>query len=743
MKPRRHVHEIALFILVILHLGLSLLNISKMNEYVDYDEGTYLLIARLINNGYYPYRDIFAVHPPLYYYLLAFWLKIFGDSYIMGRLLSIVLGIIAVVLAYFVGLNLRSKTLGIMFSMAVALDPTLLRINMLVLHDSLIEAFTLASLYFFTRYLMTKQLRWACLSLVIAGLASTVKFTILPYLVALFLVLILSLDEDSWGYVKSGLRVILSEKQIILVLILYLFITSISVSFLMSFPSYFTRNVLVVLGVHPPTLVWHKYTGLLIVIAWLALTIYVFNCKYISKLAKILTASVRHWKEVIFMAISVVLAKVAIEIPLGYLISSSYFTQTYLSQSGRYLPFIGIFSVINKILSNLQAGKPEFILGFVPFFFLGATILLISLKGTTMSWNSYLSLLLILNTVMYLLIFPILPNIRFMNPLLLVFYLFIFSSLVESNISPKKFAGIITITILFFSMVDFGLILNYPSGSLELAWAVNTNTLRYDARAYLSDHPCNLTFSVNPMNAYYMDLDTVPYVVDSFGMLYLNGYPPSEFIHDLQEYGVDCIITSTWMAGAMSKSSRLYNVYAPIQNFVLINGSLLFSESFSNGDFISIFRVDDTHLDASKALGISSRNGKLAIWRNVNTTVYVYPTLSDISFNKQTVVRPLSENAFSIIWYSPTGRFAEGIAILNKTSIFIRILSTQDINITVEFEGIAVSANGALLSPGDRVNAVELYTNGQRFTVTGRLYYEKNGRLEAGSTILLATCQKT
>jgi len=42
------------------------------------------MIARLINQGYLPYRDIFAVHPPLFYYMLALWLRIFGDNYVVG-----------------------------------------------------------------------------------------------------------------------------------------------------------------------------------------------------------------------------------------------------------------------------------------------------------------------------------------------------------------------------------------------------------------------------------------------------------------------------------------------------------------------------------------------------------------------------------------------------------------------------------------------------------------------------------
>lgn len=85
----------------------------SMDEFSDYDEGTYLLIARSINQGYLPYRDIFAVHPPLFYYLLALWLRIFGDSLIAGRLLSMFIGILSVFLGYSIGSKLGGEDTGL------------------------------------------------------------------------------------------------------------------------------------------------------------------------------------------------------------------------------------------------------------------------------------------------------------------------------------------------------------------------------------------------------------------------------------------------------------------------------------------------------------------------------------------------------------------------------------------------------------------------------------------------------
>ncbi|WP_297497914.1 glycosyltransferase family 39 protein, partial [Thermococcus sp.] len=108
------IKRILLFSALILYYLLTRLwGISgAMNEYFDYDEGTYLLIARFINHGILPYRDVIAVHPPFYYYLLALWMRIFGDSYVVGRSLSVVLGLAAVYVAYLTGRELRDWKLG-------------------------------------------------------------------------------------------------------------------------------------------------------------------------------------------------------------------------------------------------------------------------------------------------------------------------------------------------------------------------------------------------------------------------------------------------------------------------------------------------------------------------------------------------------------------------------------------------------------------------------------------------------
>src|SRR5438132_7044256 len=55
------------------------------------DEGMHLLAAQLVNAGKRPYLDFFYQHPPLYAYVTAGWLKVFGDSWRSAHALSALL----------------------------------------------------------------------------------------------------------------------------------------------------------------------------------------------------------------------------------------------------------------------------------------------------------------------------------------------------------------------------------------------------------------------------------------------------------------------------------------------------------------------------------------------------------------------------------------------------------------------------------------------------------------------------
>ena len=66
------------------------------------DEGYYIYASEQIVHGAIPYKDIFLLHAPLYFYILAVLFKIFGPLVIVGRILNyiICLGILVAALAF-------------------------------------------------------------------------------------------------------------------------------------------------------------------------------------------------------------------------------------------------------------------------------------------------------------------------------------------------------------------------------------------------------------------------------------------------------------------------------------------------------------------------------------------------------------------------------------------------------------------------------------------------------------------
>ncbi|HWU41276.1 MAG TPA: hypothetical protein VN203_26785, partial [Candidatus Acidoferrum sp.] len=55
------------------------------------DEGMHLLAGQLVNAGKRPYLDFFYQHPPLYAYLTAGWMRVFGDNWRSAHVLSALL----------------------------------------------------------------------------------------------------------------------------------------------------------------------------------------------------------------------------------------------------------------------------------------------------------------------------------------------------------------------------------------------------------------------------------------------------------------------------------------------------------------------------------------------------------------------------------------------------------------------------------------------------------------------------
>ena len=599
----------ALVLVTAVYLATRLWAVSgAMNEYFDYDEGTYLLIARFINHGILPYRDVIAVHPPFYYYLLALWMRIFGDGYVVGRSLSVVLGLAAIYVAYLTGRELRDWKLGALFATLITLDPVMVQMNSLVFHETSIELFTLLSLYSFVRYFKGGGLKQAYFSLFWAGLGTTSKFTIIPYAVALYFTVLFLEIKVSRKHLEGVSRAFLSRKQVYILLGSYALLISIFVSVVVLFPSDFMRSILIVPGVHGVETIGQLISVGVFLVIWSTLTVYAFRIRYIHPLLETCRELIENLYLALKLAVALIIPKLIVELPLGLLVSRDYVHQTYLSQSARYAPIINPFEYMDFILKNLRNGKPDYLITRVPLLLLLFLLFLALARGKKPNAPLELKTLLVFTFISYFLIFPVVPIQRFLYPFFLVLYVTVLYSLLDINVGGRTFIGFLIVSIIILGSAATGMAYSFPRGKLLIAWASHSRELRDDLGGYITSNSLrNGTYlSMNPFNAYYLHLPVNPRYLDVFGITYLEKGNLLEEAFNSSDY----VLVSTWTYAMMEASLVFKERFGRLLSYCRQNCTLLFGGSYERGDVMELYM----RTGFSKNVSFSPYFGKVRLW---------------------------------------------------------------------------------------------------------------------------------
>jgi mannosyltransferase len=98
------------------------------------------------------------VHPPLYYFLLHYWIIVFGTSESAVRLLSVLFGVLAIPMIYVVGRQLFNKQVGLVAALILALSSFNIYYSQETRMYSLMVLLALLSMYFFWRFLQQSNL---------------------------------------------------------------------------------------------------------------------------------------------------------------------------------------------------------------------------------------------------------------------------------------------------------------------------------------------------------------------------------------------------------------------------------------------------------------------------------------------------------------------------------------------------------------------------------------------------------
>lgn len=144
------------------------------------------------------------VHPPLYYELLHFWMRLFGTSELAIRSLSAFAGVLIIPIGYLIVRKIAGLRAAILASFVLALAPFLIRYSQEARMYGLLGLFLLLALYAVTEIAERPKRTWPYVlyTLSIAAGLYTHYFTVLAVL-AFWLYFVLLEKPSTWKIGES------------------------------------------------------------------------------------------------------------------------------------------------------------------------------------------------------------------------------------------------------------------------------------------------------------------------------------------------------------------------------------------------------------------------------------------------------------------------------------------------------------------------------------------------------------
>ena len=150
------------------------------------------------------------IHPLGYYTLLWLWMKVFGESLVSVRMLSVLAGMGVVCLIYLIGRDLFGEATAQLALLLTALAPFQIHYAQEIRMYSFMAMWLLLATYAYVRGAQTRQRRWWILFAIAAALAQYTQNLSAFYLVALAITPLLQRDWKSLKAVfLSGLGAII------------------------------------------------------------------------------------------------------------------------------------------------------------------------------------------------------------------------------------------------------------------------------------------------------------------------------------------------------------------------------------------------------------------------------------------------------------------------------------------------------------------------------------------------------
>lgn len=142
---------IGLILLLILALGTVLRIVNLGSDSIWLDEAYSIQFAHLPLAPLLKETAVSDVHPPLYYILLHYWIKLCGDSEAGARLLSVLFGLFSILVIYLMAALLFDRATGLLSALLLALSLFHVEFAQEARMYTLLAFLSLCSLYFFLK----------------------------------------------------------------------------------------------------------------------------------------------------------------------------------------------------------------------------------------------------------------------------------------------------------------------------------------------------------------------------------------------------------------------------------------------------------------------------------------------------------------------------------------------------------------------------------------------------------------
>ena len=112
-------------------------------------------------------------HPPLYYWFLSIWTKIFGSSVVLLRLSSVLFSLITIYVIYLIGKKIKNKNVGILAALFLAVNPLFVYFSQELRMYSMATMWLMVGLYF---WIIIKSKKYRVIDLIIFNLMMALAF---------------------------------------------------------------------------------------------------------------------------------------------------------------------------------------------------------------------------------------------------------------------------------------------------------------------------------------------------------------------------------------------------------------------------------------------------------------------------------------------------------------------------------------------------------------------------------------